>query len=352
MRKTIAIIGAVGIPARYGGFETLAENLAEGLAKHFDVNVTCDSTVYQLPIKKSLQGINRILVGFKANGWQSVIHDIIAMHKVMKNADSIIVLGISSAFYIGILKIFNRRVNVILHCDGEEWKRKRWGLITRLYLYFSYRLGIQFAHKIVADNLEIKKNILKLTSHSVHLITYGGNFSIIENQELLPTEKNYFLTIARFVPENNLDLIARCFENIPDEKWILISNFNSSKTGKRFFEKYQKIPNIHCVQSNYNVAEINSYRSNCKAYIHGHSTGGTNPSLVEILWYRKPVICHANKYNQTTTKGMALYFKTASELKKLIKCKKYMTINTDILYNYAIENYNWEKVVSEYRKLL
>ena len=149
-KKKVAIIGSVGLPADYGGFETMVNYLT--LAKNADFNFTvyCQKTPKKQQ-SKQLNGSQLKYLPFKANGIQSIIYDITAIIISWFKYDTLLILGTAGCIILPFLKPF-RKTNTIVNFGGLEWKRDKWGPLILWYLKFTEKIAIKYATKIVADN--------------------------------------------------------------------------------------------------------------------------------------------------------------------------------------------------------
>ncbi|MBN2484792.1 MAG: DUF1972 domain-containing protein [Bacteroidales bacterium] len=349
-KNIVAIIGSAGIPCRYGGFETLAENLANGLSDNFYVYVACSSNYYNKSERAIVyKHVKRVFTPIKPNGIQSIIYDVISILKVINKTRFLLILGSSAAFLVPLLRVLKPKVKIVYHPDGIEWQRGKWNILAKLFLRWSSKTGAKHAHKIVVDNSALLPIYSKYAT-KLHEISYGGN-QYIPCQ--VTGQKNYWLTIARAEPENNLDLIASCFAGIPNEKWVLVSNIATTAYGRKLSYKYKNFKNISFIDSEYRNHKLAELLGGCKGYIHGHSSGGTNPSLVSAMWGAPFIVCHNNPFNRSTTKNLAVYFTNEINLAEIITSKgtqyKPQTMQIKLL---AENEYSWKKITDKYQILL
>jgi len=152
--KKVAIIGTMGIPAKYGGFETLTEYLTKNLYKKYNLTVYCSSKSYKHKIAQH-NGANLKYINLNANGIQSIPYDIISIIKSLKESDTLLILGVSGCIILPIIRVFSKK-NIIVNIDGLEWKRDKWGKFAKWFLKYSERLAVKYANSIVADNKVIQ----------------------------------------------------------------------------------------------------------------------------------------------------------------------------------------------------
>ena len=347
MKSKVAIIGTVGIPAKYGGFETLAEQLVNELHKDFAFTIYCSSFFYKK--EKPYNLAKRVFLPLKANGKSSVLYDFISILHALFYADTILLLGVSAGFMIPFVTFFTR-VKVITNIDGLEWKREKWSFFAKSYLKYQEKTAVKYSHKVIADNKSVQEYILKNYEKSSEFIAYGGSHVKMGKKEKL--KERYAFSVCRIEPENNVHIILKAFS---ETKYPLtfVGNWNASTYGKNLKIKYKPYKNITLLNAIYNQEELDVLRRNCTIYIHGHSAGGTNPSLVEAMWLGLPVFCWNAIYNNTTTNGKALFFKDTSSLKLLLKTSKEKLIEIgENLKAIAQQRYDWLKIANEYKLLL
>lgn len=357
--KTVAIIGSAGIPPRYGGFETLAQNLVLKLHTRFRFIVYCSKRLYSKNERmKPDDYAELVYIPLSANRFQSIIYDIIAIIHAVRKADILLVLGISGCMIFPFIKLFSGK-KIITHVDGIEWKREKWSHFTRLFLKLSELMAIKFSDEIIADNKTIKEYISNRYNYKPHLIEYGGDHSleVSDSTDLKSCFKDlrypYALTVSRIEPENNIHTILYAFSRLPSKSIVIAGNWNSNRYSRRLYKKYVNYSNIKLYDSIYEQGLLNLLRSGCEVYIHGNSAGGTNPSLVEAMYTGKPVIAYDVTYNRITTMGKAIYFKGQEDLVKLLKNVNDTELgeNAINMEKIARERYKWTKVAEKYAGL-
>lgn len=358
--KKVAIVGTNGLPGRYGGWDQLLNHLVAGNSNDFTFYVYT-STKNRSSKPPKYNGANLIYVSLNANGFQSVIYDGITLIHAAFKFDTILVLGVSGAIFFPFLKIFKKKI--ILNPDGAEWKRGKWNKFIKTFLKFSEFIGLKFADEIIADNIVLKNYFKKKYGLNSTMIPYGGNHvkaKINLSKEMmkkLSIQKNsYAFKVCRIVPENNLDMILDAFTFIKMDL-IVVGNWDNSTYGKNLKNKYKMYPNINLLDPIYNQNKLDELRSNCKFYIHGHSVGGTNPSLVEAMYLSLLCVVFDVSFNIKTTHSKALYFKNKDDLIKIInmyiKDKQSLRIEKikNSLHEIAKKEYDWSIIVEKYNKL-
>ena len=355
--KKIGIVGTVGLPAQYGGFETLTEYLAKELSEKYDITVFCSSKSYKEKIEY-YKGTRLKYINFDANGISSIPYDIISIFKSLKFADTILILGVSGCICLPIIKLF-RKKRIVVNIDGLEWKREKWGNFAKWFLRLSEKMAIQYANVVIADNIAIK-NYVK-NEYGVHseLIAYGSDHVKREelSDELLgkyPFLNNpYAFKVCRIEPENNIHIILEAFKEYNALNLVIVGNWKNSKYGVELKERYKNCENIFLLDAIYDQNILNQIRSNCYVYIHGHSAGGTNPSLVEAMYLGLPIIAYGVEYNLETTKYKAKYFKNKMELQNTLSniTENELQIISKDMSEIAKKYYNWKLIAEQYAKL-
>lgn len=339
----VSVIGTVGLPACYGGFESLVENLVED--SNFSYSVYCQASQYSKKLSH-YKSASLIYLPINANGIQSIFYDILSIvHSLMRTKNTLLILGVSGTVILPLLRLFSDR-RIITNIDGLEWKRKKWGKIASWFLKISEGFAVRHSNVIVSDNKAISDYLKNEYRCDPYTIPYGGDHSVISD---LPIEKdNFFLGLCRIEPENNVDMILESF-SINGEQLKFIGNWSNSAYSRRLRQKYNKFTNIELIDPIYDVEELFIYRSKCKGYIHGHSAGGTNPSLVEMMHFNTSIFCFDCSYNRESTENNAFYFANKNQLTDHILNLR--VSNGGIMRDIASRRYTWEIVKRQYEDL-
>lgn len=355
--KKIAIIGTQGVPAKYGGFETLVENIiGENCSDDIQYTVFCSSK--DIPSKaKQYKGARLKYIPLHANGAHSIPYDIVSMLCCISGYDTILVLGVSGCMFIPILKLLSRS-RIIVNIDGLEHRRAKWKNWVRKFLKASESIAVRYADAIITDNKGIQDYARQLYRKKTTLITYGGDHAVMDNvsaereREILQsyglTEKGYTMSVCRIEPENNCHITLETFAK-SKEKLIFIGNWDRNGYSRKLKEEYKnKYSNIIIADSIYNLEVLYAMRKNAKFYVHGHCAGGTNPSLVEAMFSGRPVLAFDVVYNRETTFNKAYYYNNAEELAELIKRED---LDGTVMKELAQKHYTWKKIASQYEAL-
>ena len=343
----IAIIGIVGVPACYGGFETLVENL---LDEKGDYLVYCSSSTYKEKLV-SYKGAKLKYVPINANGVSSIIYDGFSMlHAVFSGSKVLLVLGVSGCLLLPFLRLFTRK-KIVTNIDGLDWRREKWGRAARIFLKLSERSAVRFSDVVVADNQGIADYVYSEYGVRPEVIAYGGDHVL--TRAITGVSKGYSFGVCRIEPENNVHVILQAFsEN--DFPLKFIGNWDASEYGITLKKKYSNFPNIEIIDPVYDLDELFKYRDECSIYVHGHSAGGTNPSLVEAMFFGKQILAFDCVYNRATMHNEGLYFTSVESLVNGLK----QSTNTerDIsgakMREIAHRCYSWGSIRKAYADLL
>jgi glycosyltransferase involved in cell wall biosynthesis len=316
---SIAFIGSVGVPNVYGGFEAFLETSVPELARRgHNVCVTCDASRYEVRETK-WRGANRFFINIKANGALSIFHDLIAFLRVFKNNKNIVVLGVSAGIFFPLFRIMCdvTNKNLIVNVDGLEWRRSKFSLAKRIFLKLSDAFAQLCAHSVIIDNEGLKPFLTPVGSKKAFYIPYSGDHVIRLNRSHISTNP-ILLTICRIEPENNCDLLLNSFKDIGFGSYVFVGNWNSSEYGIKLRREFGPTPGLILLDPIYDHVRLAELRESCVGYIHGHSVGGTNPSLVEMLFYDSPIAAYDCIFNVNTAGVDADYFKTSDVLSKFM----------------------------------
>jgi glycosyltransferase involved in cell wall biosynthesis len=351
MKITVAIIGSHGIPARYGGFETFTEHLAQLLSKEdFEITVVNERD-------NDSNGITEIkIIRSKYNKSQSPVAFYRDSISLVKGNQVVIVCGSAgSIYYTKIPKSF-----IITNIDGLEHKRKRYSIVQRMIVLYLQRQAVRRSATVVADSNQIKKywtDVYPDAAGKIKVIPYGADEcypfdeTILQNYSLKPSE--YFLVIARLVPENNIEMILNAFRHYQSNKKLVIVGDADNQYGQHLKRLAGK--RVVFTGSIFDKKVLDSLRTGCYLYIHGHSVGGTNPSLLEAMAAGCACLCHDNLFNRETTSDLQEYFKESYDLAIHLNNLEHNHENVVAMKKQAlirVKEFSWKKVSDAYADLI
>lgn len=356
----IAILGTRGIPNNYGGFEQFAEYISEGLVLRGH-----DVTVYNPhfhPYNESgYKGVKLIkkyspesLLGAAAN----FLYDYLCFKDALKKEfDIILECGYHSNAPSYYLKGKRHKSVLITNMDGIEWKRSKWSPITRQLIRSLEKLAVAKSDILVSDNIGIQEYYKSEFNADSYFIAYGANLVTDYDETLLLKykleKKLYYCLIARIEPENNIELILDGYVKSKSNLPFIVIGGKNNQFAKYLIAKYQN-ENIHFIGGVYDIQDLNAMRKFAAAYFHGHSVGGTNPSLLEAMASDSNIVSHNNEFNKSVLGNGALYFTNSDDVKSIISNELYIE-NSDyrIRQNRKnIENkYSWDIIIDQYESL-
>jgi glycosyltransferase involved in cell wall biosynthesis len=356
----IGILGTRGIPNQYGGFEQLAEYLSVGLyKKSFEVYVyNTHNHSYQ---EKTWNGVHIIHCSNPENNLKSAgqfIYDLNCILDARKrNFDVLLLLGYTSISVWG--RLFPKKATIIINMDGLEWKRNKYSGRIRKFLFYAEKLAIKFSDYFIADSLAIQKYLQSKYDVTSAYIAYGAEIPGTADETVLIekglTRYNYFLIIARMEPENNIEMVLDGFsESHSDKKMIIIGN-PGNRFGIYLQNKFRNDPRIIFIGPVYDKIKLNALKAYCALYFHGHSAGGTNPSLLEAMASGALIAANNNEFNSSILKKDAYYFLDSGEVKTLVenisRSQKEFTMIANNIKKIEDE-FTWTKIIDQYAEFI
>jgi glycosyltransferase involved in cell wall biosynthesis len=356
----IAIIGTRGIPNNYGGFEQFADIVSQMWVKEgHDVYVYCPHNhPYQ---STEFNGVHRIVVKDPEERMGTVgqfLYDLRCIRDARKrNFDIFLQLGYTSSSVWGFL--FPKKTCVITNMDGLEWKRAKYGKTVKAFLKTAERWAVKQSHAMVADSRGIQSYLQETYKKDSDFIAYGAALYNEEANSSLPTKYNslkpyqYDLVITRFVADNNLEMILDGYL-LSEQKHPLIMLGNSKNEYGLFLRSKYKNDSIIFEDPNFNMNELNELRAFSRLYFHGHSAGGTNPSLLEAMASNALLCVHNNAFNNSVIEGNGFHFENANEIANLMNKniqKEEFTSWIEGNRNLIENKYSWNFISSCYLDL-
>ncbi len=345
--KKVAVVGTVGLPACYGGFETLVENLTLNASSDVSYTVFCSSKSYENKLSEH-NGANLTYIPLQANGAQSIPYDILSLMKCwFIKPDVTLVLGVSGCVFLPFYCLFSKS-KVVTNIDGLEWKRDKWHPLVKKFLKFSEKIAVRFSDVVICDNQAIGDYVTNEYGCNNEIIAYGGDHVITGNSQAVEKEDFYF-SLCRIEPENNVEMILEAFSKT-SERLKFVGNWDSSPFGQSLKKLYSQFANIEIVDPIYDLQKLYELRKACKGYLHGHSAGGTNPSLVEAMHFGMPILAFDCSFNRYSTEDKAMYFDSSESLISLIDDETSISFieNAQHMLEVARRRYTWKEITSLY----
>jgi glycosyltransferase involved in cell wall biosynthesis len=322
-----------------------------------DFIVYCSGPDY--PVRKSTYLTARLKhLPFRANGAQSVLFDLAAMLDSCFAADAILILGVSGGIFVPFTRLFRRRV--ILNIGGLDWQRSKWGRWASRFLRLSEAIAVKWADVLVADNEGIASYLTAEYGRESVLIEYGGDQITVppiteERRRRYPfLNAPYAFSVARIQADNNIEMILEAFTLSPSHVSVMVGNWDTSVFGREVKARFARQPNLHLLDAIYDPDELNTLRARCSVYIHGHSAGGTNPSLLEAMHLSLPIAAFDVIYNRATTEGVARYFKNSTDLSDLLNRVPPAEWDSQraAVKEIAVRRYRWGMIADKFAEIL
>lgn len=352
----IAVIGTRGIPNNYGGFEQFAEQLSVRLAEqeHEVIVFNPSSHLYS---ERKFKNVTIVKVNCYENilgGAAHFFYDYSCYKQAIKHrADIVLVCGYgTSAPALALIK--KSKTKVVTNMDGFEWKRGKYSFFTKKLLKWFEKIAIKYSNIVIADHSILYKYYHEKHKITPVLISYGAEIPVHFDESTIVsfglTKYNYFLVVARDEPENQIECIILA--------WIkakTINNLCIVTNNNRLSKKYAAIEKIIFIHSLYNYTNLSNLRHFSLACIHGHTVGGTNPSLLEAMSAQSFIIAHDNLFHREILKDNAIYFDSENSLTAILhnisdnseKTEKSILNNL----NKIKDNYHWEGITKQYLEL-
>ncbi|MBZ4030376.1 glycosyltransferase family 1 protein [Ligilactobacillus salivarius] len=381
--KDVFIVGSKGIPANYGGFETFVDNLVtrqvnpkikyhvscmtfDKSVKNYDYNGAECQEIY-VP---NIGGAKAILYDLRSLDWAL---DTIKERNLTDGIVYILACRIGPFLHKYIKKFHNHGFKVWVNPDGHEWKRAKWSAPVRKYWKVSEKLMVKNADFLICDSKSIEEYIhedYRKYNPQTTFIAYGADItpSTLKQDDKKVVDwfnkhdvklNEYFLIVGRFVPENNYETMIKEFmKSKVNKDLVIITNveknaFYNSLKEETHFENDKRIKFVGTV---YDAELLKFIRENALGYLHGHSVGGTNPSLLEALGSTKINLLYNVGFNKEVGEDSSLYWslEDGSLANKLNEVEEISTEKEENFGKLAkqqiIDNYSWEKIVNDYEE--
>lgn len=357
----IAITGSRGIPNNYGGFEQFAERLSTILVKRGH-EVTVYNPHFHPYTSDTFEGVRIVkcyspekTIGAAGN----FIYDYLCMrHALRAKCDILLVLGYTTS------SIFNpilprRKSIMVTNVDGLEWKRDKWNQFTKFVIRRLEALGARHGGYLVSDNREIRNYLLRTYEKDSAFIAYGADIPAKPDSAMLVPygvqARGFDMLIARLEKENNIETILDGISLSTGQTPFLVIGNHTHGYGEFLKRKYSSTPRIRFVGGVYDINVLNSLRGLCRFYFHGHSVGGTNPSLLEAMASGALIVSHDNLFNRDVLGADAFYFNSPADIALHLSQPGHMESKREHFTSTQREKiageYSWEEIANRYESL-
>jgi glycosyltransferase involved in cell wall biosynthesis len=357
----VLILGTRGIPSKHSGFETFAQDLSLFLLdRGHSVTIYCQVSKAEQFREDEWNGIRRVHIPARDGPLGTILFDWHAIRHSMREKGVVLTLGYNTGIFNAMYRL--RGVSNLMNMDGIEWKRKKWSRIARAWFWINEWAGALVATHLVADHPEIGKHLLRHTSpKKIAMIPYGAELvssapiDLIKNYGLMA--KKYYLLIARPEPENSILEIVRTY-SLERRGMPLVVLGKYERDGTSYQNKVLDAagPEIKFLGAIFDRDVVRALRFHARAYMHGHSVGGTNPSLVESLAAGNAVIAHDNPFNRWVAGEGARYFRSPGDLAEILEsldAEGSQLLNMEEASRKRhLESFSQDKILLAYEELL
>lgn len=364
----IAFVSTRGIPNNYGGFEQFAEYISVGLVKRGHEVVVYSPNFH--PYKDEMYEGVRIKHIYSPETWigssvGSFFYDFCSLKDALKkeNFDIIYEAGYTSIIpayiWFNVKKI--KSPIFVTNMDGLENKRSKFSPMVRKFLDWEEKMAVKHSHYLIADNMGIHDYYMEKYCKESKFLAYGADIhdnydeSVLDEYGLKKNE--YYILVARLEPENNLMMVIDGYlaskEN--HKRPLIIIGKTNTPHGKELVTKYGNEDGIRFMGGIYDFDKLNSVRHFSYAYFHGHSVGGTNPSLLEAMASGCFIFAHNNIFNKAVLNDNAKYYSSAQDVAVLLddidnvakqNKNSFVSNNLDLIKT----EYSWTKLIDDHEK--
>lgn len=364
LQLRVAILGSRGIPANYGGFETFAEQLATRLVSRGHHVTVYAETQDRASVDTFYEGVRVRSMHRPRWGAASVLaYDCSCLWDARHSYDLVYMLGYGAAWACWWPRVFG--VPVWINVDGLEWARSKWGRVARLYLRCMEWMATKAATRVIADAEAIAQRFRETYASGApsSVIAYGAE--AVHAEDVDPSvllewgllDGRYMLVVARPEPENHiLEIIRGYLIHGGDWPLVIVGDVSGATPYQRELKKLAS-GRVRFIGGIYVAAQLKSLRVHAACYLHGHSVGGTNPSLLEALACGNWVLAHDNPFNREVARDAADYFSTPEQLAlalgnvvSLADTEKQE--RSDRARSIVTEHYTWDGIADSYERLM
>jgi glycosyltransferase involved in cell wall biosynthesis len=356
----IAILGSRGYPQTYSGYEVFVRALAPRLVERgHEIIVYCRKGLFK-ERPRYYQGVRLIyLPSPKSKSFGTFSHTLLSVLDVsFRQVDVVFVVNVSNAFHCLVPRLFGK--NTAINVDGLDWRRDKWGPLGKRYFFWNAKnVGWICPKGVVTDAHEMRRIYLQEFHTPSVCIAYGAEFQaatdpgVVRQYGLEPCK--YYLILSRMVPENNADLIVKAFERVRSSKLLAIAgdaNYRSAFVDRLKQTTDSRIRFIGHIGNPDHVKELHC---NAYAYLHGHSLGGTNPSLLTALGSSNCVLALDTTFNREVLQDYGVFFD--HDPAHLAKKIQFVEDRPEEAAKYRAraperirEAYTWESITDQYEE--
>ena len=358
----VSLMGTRGVPALHGGFETAVEEIGRRLASRgYEVTVYCRNPGQQPSEYLGMTLVNAPAIRHRMT--ETLSHTAVSSaHAIIKDRpDVVLLLNAGNAPLLKPLQLAG--IPTAIHLDGLESKREKWRGIGAKYYRWAERASVMWGDEVIADSQAIADHVKAMYGRDSVVIRYGAEIIDPGSERLgqLSLEpRGYHLIVARFEPENHVLDAVTAYRLSAETRALVV--VGSAPYSHGYIEDVrtaaQEDPRIVFTGGIYDQQLLDQLYANARTYIHGHSVGGTNPSLLRAMGAGAPVLAYDVEFNREVTAGSAIFWATAPELTAIFNQSIGAGLD-DRLTEFTLSGlariaavYQWESVTDEYEVLI
>ncbi len=356
----IAMVGTRGLPARYGGFETCVEEVGSRLtAAGHDVVVYCRVTETDAPEPPTTyRGMRLVhLPAVHRRSLETLSHTALSVaHITARPTDVVLLFNAANAPLLPLLRA--RRIPVATHVDGLEWQRAKWAGLGRRYYRVAESLAVRWSDALIADAGGISEYYESEFGAPTELISYGAPIIEPWTPELLSViglePRQYHLVVARFEPENHVDVIVRGYSASAARYPLVV--VGAAPYADDYTARVKSVADarVRFLGGVWDQSLLNELYANALTYQHGHSVGGTNPSLLRAIGAGAATDAFSVSFNREVLGAAGRYWSTANEVSELVQHAEQdleATLRRGERCRARAATYRWDDVAADYEKL-
>src|SRR4051794_38383243 len=322
-RLRVALVGTRGVPARYGGFETCVEEVGRRLVERgHSVVVYCRTTPGAPPPPAEYLGMRLVhLPAARKRSLETLSHTALSVaHLLAHRTDAAVVFNAANAPLLPALRL--ARIPVATHVDGLEWKRAKWGRTGRRYYRVAEAMAVRWSDVLIADAQGIADYYHREFDAPTTLLTYGAPLIAPGTDRLAElglAPGQYHLVVARFEPENNVDVIVDGYRRSAASKPLVV--VGSAPYADEYTAQVYGLADdrVRFLGGVWDQVQLDQLYANCWTYVHGHSVGGTNPSLLRAIGAGAAGVAYDVDFNREVAAEAGSYFRDADGVARLLE---------------------------------
>jgi glycosyltransferase involved in cell wall biosynthesis len=354
----IAMLGTRGVPAQYGGFETAVEEIGKRLVKRgHEVTVYCRNKHQRLTSHEGMRLVN--LPALRKRSLETLSHSSVSVaHSLVHRPDAAVLFNAGNAPLIPVLKA--RRIPTAVHMDGLEWKRAKWQGFGARYYRWAEAFAARSGCALIADARGIADHLRTTYGVDSNVIAYGAPILHPDTDQLRDLNlkgDEYHLVVARMEPGNHVDVVVEGYARARSEKPLIVVGSAPYRSG--YIERVRSLAaraDVRFVGSVWNQELLNQLYGHATSYLHGHSVGGTNPSLLRALGCGAPVTAFDVTFNREVTDGHAHFFSTPDDVAEAIHIDdndpESAKMRAKAGQEHVADTYQWNDVAERYEAML